>query len=52
LLTGLNKKAQSKVNISAMEVVFFKTQKFRSEDPIRLFFLSLVDVGFGKLSTP
>ena len=37
------------MNISAMEVVFFKTQKFRSEDPIRLFFLPLVGVSFGKL---
>ena len=35
------------MKISAMDVVFYKTKKLRSEDPIRLFFLSLVGVRFG-----
>ena len=32
-----------------MDVVLYKTKKLRSEDPIRLFFLSLVGVSFGKI---
>jgi hypothetical protein len=32
-----------------MDVVFYKTKKLRSEDPIRRFFLSLVGVSFGKI---
>ena len=36
------------MKISAMNMVFFKNQKLRSEDPIRLFSLSLVGVSFSK----